>query len=174
MGKINNHPPVKLISGFIFKEIKDFERCKHALKKIYGAIDFESKLLPFDSTDYYKEEFGTGLSRKFISFKKLIRPQGFARIKIATNRIEAEHSIKQKRLVNIDPGYLDMAKLVLASTKDFFHRIYLDKGIFAEITLIYQGKSFRPWECTYPDYRTEDYIAIFNRIREAYAGQIKK
>lgn len=173
MGKISNPPPVKLISGLIFKETKDFERCKKTLKKIFGDIDFESKLLPFDLTDYYKEEFGTGLSRKFISFKKLIRPERLAGIKATTNKIETRFSLKQRRLVNIDPGYVDMAKLVLASTKDFSHRIYLNKGIFAEITLSFQEKSFRPREYTYPDYRTEDYIAIFNRIREIYAGQIK-
>jgi len=95
------------------------------------------------------------------------------KIKINTNIIEEKLSKHGLRIINIDPGYLDMAKLILASTKDYKHRIYLDKGIYAEITLFYQNKNFTPWEWTYPDYKSSDYIAIFNHIRALYAEQIK-
>ena len=78
------------------------------------------------------------------------------------------------RIINIDPGYLDLSKLILASTKDYKHRIYLTKGIYAEVTLFYQDKTFCPWEWTYPDYKTGEYIEIFNRIRQIYAEQIKE
>jgi len=77
------------------------------------------------------------------------------------------------RRINIDPGYLDLAKLILASTKDFRHRIYLNKGIYADLTLFYQNKTFQTWEWTFPDYKTAEYIAIFNQIREIYTKQIK-
>ena len=99
-------------------------------------------------------------------------PQQIAEIKVLTNKIEEKLSSAGKRLVNIDPGYLDLAKLILASTKDYSHRIYLGKGIYAEITLSYQGKSFQGWQWTYPDFRTTEYRNIFNQIRELYAGQI--
>jgi hypothetical protein len=173
MGKTQKPQPVKLISGFIFKEEDNFRKASALLKRRFGAIDLESQPLPFDYTDYYTKEFGLGLKRSFISFKKLIDPQGLHGIKIFTNMLEKKLSSEGLRSVNIDPGYLDLAKLVLASTKDFSHRIYLNRGIWAEVTLVYQGKTFKPWEWTYPDYRSAEYISIFNRIREIYSSQIK-
>lgn len=174
MGVIRSCEPVKLICGFIFKENDILNKARTALKKRFGEIDFESQGLFFDLTDYYKEEFGANLTRKFFGFKKLIHPNRLAEIKIITNQLERKFSKRGSRLINIDPGYIDLAKLVLASTKDFKHRIYLNKGIFAEITLFYQNKTFQPWEWTYPDYRTSGYIGIFNQLREIYAGQIKR
>lgn len=173
MGKIKKHQPVKLIIGFIFKE--EGIRCKAQglLEKKFGKIDYVSQGLSFTHTDYYAKEFGCGLKRQFISFKKLILPQGLPGIKIFTNKIEQNLSRGGLRLINIDPGYLDMSKLILASTKDYRHRIYLNRGIYAEVTLYYRKQGFNAWEWTYPDYRTDDYLAIFNRIREIYATQIK-
>ncbi len=174
MGKIAPDKPVKLIAGFIFKDKQVFNKAKSALIRHFGKVDFESRPIPFTLTDYYREEFGDGLLKVFISFHKLILPQQIAKIKIFTNNIERKLSLAGRRLVNIDPGYLDLAKLVLASTKDYAHRIYLDKGIYGEITLSYQGKSFQGWQWTYPDFRTSEYIDIFNQIRELYAEQSKK
>jgi hypothetical protein len=173
MGSVKTHPPVKLIIGFIFKEEQIFNQAKIILKKQFGRIDFESQILPFCHTDYYEEELGKDLKRKFVSFEKLIPAQNLSKIKIISSRIEKKLTYKGLRLVNIDPGYLDLSKLVLASTKDYKHRIYLNKGIYAEVTLFYQGKNFNHWEWTYPDYKTPEYIAIFNRIRGIYAKQIK-
>lgn len=173
MGQINKQPAVKLIIGFIFKKDGLFTKAKANLEKRLGEIDFQSRILPFEHTDYYEKELGKNLKRAFVSFKKLIDPAHLPEIKITTNKIERGLSTGKKRTVNIDPGYLDLSKLCLASTKDYRHRIYLDKGIFAEITLFYQDKTFKPWDWTYPDYRTEEYIAIFNQIREIYARQIK-
>ena len=104
----------------------------------------------------------------------MIQIAQLSKIKVFTNRVENKLSLNSRRQINIDPGYLDMAKLVLASTKDYKHRIYLDRGIYAEITLFYRDKTFQPWEWTYPDYRTSDYIRIFNQIRQVYAQQTKK
>jgi hypothetical protein len=173
MGKTRRPQPVKLIIGFIFKDEKVVERAKLLLKKRFGEIDFESETLAFKHTDYYCAEFGKDLKRRFISFKKLILAENLPETKIATNKIEEKLSFKGLRLINIDPGYLDLAKLILASTKDYKHRIYLNQGIFAEVTLFYQGGTFRFWEWTYPDYQTNAYIAIFNQIRGIYAIQIK-
>ncbi|PIP20976.1 MAG: hypothetical protein COX40_01805 [Candidatus Omnitrophica bacterium CG23_combo_of_CG06-09_8_20_14_all_40_11] len=164
---------VKLVIGFIFQDESALNKAKAILKSRFGKIDFESQTLAFTHTNYYEAEFGKNLKRKFISFQKLILPQNLPKIKINTNIIEEKLSKHGLRIINIDPGYLDMAKLILASTKDYKHRIYLDKGIYAEITLFYQNKNFTPWEWTYPDYKSSDYIAIFNHIRALYAEQIK-
>lgn len=172
MGKIRKTHPVKLITGFIFKNDAVADKAKKILEKKFGKIDYESESLPFRYTDYYKAEFGSDLQRKFISFQKLVYPRILPAAKIFTNKIEEKLSENGPRTINIDPGYLDMAKLILASTKDYVHRMYLDKGIFAECTLFYKGTSFTPWEWTYPDYRSSDYIKIFNLIREIYSGQI--
>jgi len=174
MGRIKRHPPVKLIIGFIFKEESVFQKATVLLKKRFGKIDFESQILPFTHTDYYAREFGKNLKRRFISFEKLVLPEDLPKIKIATNKIEQRLSSGTSRLINIDPGYLDLAKLILASTKDYKHRMYLNRGIYAEVTLFYQEKTFNPWEWTYPDYKTNEYIAIFNHIRGIYAEQVAK
>jgi len=166
-------PPVKLIAGFIYKSEDILNKAESLLEKKFSKIDFKSQPLDFIHTDYYREEFGDNLKRKFISFQRLIQPALLARIKNATNKIEKRLSRENRRQINIDPGYISQGKLVLATTKDYRHRIYLGKGIFAEVTLYYQDGDFRAWDWTYPDYKTKDYIRIFNKIRKLYAEQIK-
>ncbi|MEK7225507.1 MAG: DUF4416 family protein, partial [Bacteroidota bacterium] len=119
------------------------------------------------------------ISRKFIGFKNLIEPGDIAAIKIHTNKLEEEigsvGSYDVSRAVNLDPGYICKSKLILATTKDYSHRIYLQKGIFAEITLKYNSKSssyqYQPW--TFPDYRTWDYIEFFNNVRNGYLTKLR-
>lgn len=173
MLRTKKQQPVKLIIGLIFKENEARDLATLILEKKLGKIDFQSPALSFNHTAYYEKEFGKDLKRQFISFKKLIPASNLSRIKVFTNGIEKKLSNGPNRSINLDPGYLDLSKLVLASIKNYKHRIYLDKGIFAEVTLFYQGESFRPWEWTYPDYKTDEYIAIFNKIREIYSEQIK-
>ncbi len=173
MGKITLRKPVKLIIGFIFEQKSAFDKSRAILIRRFGRIDFESRIMPFTLTDYYTNEFGTGLKRVFLSFSRLIHPQRISGIKVLAQRIERRISCAGKRLVNIDPGYLDLAKLILASSKDYAHRIYLDKGIYAEITLVFRGRSFQPWDWTYPDYHSSAYLQIFNEIRQIYAAQVK-
>lgn len=160
---------VKLIIGLIYKDEAVFIKVRNKLKRKFGTIDFESDKIDFNYTDYYQTEMGEGLKRKFVSFTKLIPIQDLYRIKLFTNRTEVKFSVAKSRTINIDPGYLDLAKLVLASTKDYAHRIYLGKGIFAEITLSFRGDSFSRNDWTYPDYCTKEYIDIFNQIRKLYA-----
>ncbi len=183
MGKVKEHKPVKLIVGMFTNRTELFQEVLRALEKSFGPIDYESPLLPFDKTDCYEEEFGKDLKRKFYSFKKLIRAEDLLKIKIFTNSLErkftphlckgAGFSEGAKRPINLDPGYLVSAKLVLATTKDYQHRIYYGKGIYGEVTLRYKKEGFIPWEWTYPDYRTKEYIEIFNHIRKIYMKQLK-
>ena len=161
---------MKLVIGFIYKDEAVFIQVRDRLSRKFGKIDFESTWLDFSYTDYYEQEMGSGLKRRFISFRRLIPIQELYRIKLYTNRMEAKFSAGKCRRVNIDPGYMDLAKLVLASTKDYAHRIYLHKGIFGEVTLSYKGNSFIPNDWTYPDYRTKEYIDIFNQIRKLYVS----
>jgi len=174
MGKLSFPEPTKLIIGLIFKDGSLLIETQNILRRHFGNFDYESAVIPFIYTDYYEKEFGKDLKRKFLSFEKLIHSEKLSRIKNLTNKIETKFYRGKLRRINIDPGYLTLAKLVLASTKDYNHRIYLNNGIFAEITLSYQNKSFRPREWTYPDYRSCEYIEIFLRIRNIYALQIKR
>lgn len=173
MGIIKKAHPVKLIAGLIFKEKDVLQSALALLERHFGKTDFESLALPFIYTDYYQKEMGGGLTRKFFSFKTLIMPQRLAAIKIITDKIEKKIMRAGCRLINIDPGYIELSKLVLASTKNFSHRIYLDKGIYADLTLIFKNKTFYPLDWTFPDYRSQEYISILNQIREIYASEIK-
>ncbi|MBU1125853.1 MAG: DUF4416 family protein [Candidatus Omnitrophica bacterium] len=177
MGQIRKSASVKLIIGFIYKEEIIAQRVLRRLTRRFGPIDFESQVFSFAHTDYYAKEFGAGLKRRFFSFKKLIHPHILPKVKVITNIIETRYAVSLraafKRRINIDPGYLDLAKLVLASTKNYSHRIYLDKGIFAEVTLFYQENSYRAWEWTYPDYKLPEAILFFNHLRGIYAAQIQ-
>ena len=164
---------VKLFIGFIFSGEETYLKAKIILRNSFGEFDYESITLPFNHTKYYQREFGPGLKRKFLSFQRLIHPKKLSEVKIITNRLEEKLSLSRRRQINIDPGILSLSKVVLATTKDYKHRIYIDKGIYAEVTLYYQNKSFCPWEWTYPDYKTLDYLRIFNEIRNIYHCQIK-
>jgi len=164
--------PVKLFVGMIAQNLEWFEKATHILQKIYGPTDFESLPKSWDYTQYYVRELGTPLLRRFIFFERLIPPDELWKIKSATHAIEKQLGRmidgELHRKVNLDPGYLTQSKVVLATTKDFAHRIYLQEGIYAEVTLIYQGKGFQPLAYTYPDYRAKEYLELFNQVREIY------
>ena len=175
MGEVKKHPPVKLIMGIIAADANLFPSVESLLSQKFGRVDFLSDVMPFDYTDYYIKEMGTNLMRKFMSFEKLIQPEDIVEIKLSTNDLEKKflYPNTNQRRVNFDPGYLSAAKLVLTSTKDHIHRIYLGRGIYAETTLRMEKKTFRPWQWTYPDYRSDSYIGIFNEIRRIYMEQLR-
>jgi hypothetical protein len=173
MGEIRPYLPVKLIIGFIFSDQTYLDKARRVLEKRFGRSDLKSQTLSFIHTDYYEKELGKDLKRKFFSFQRLICASDLPKIKIFTNGLETRLSQDSKRKINIDPGYLELSKLVLASTKNYKHRIYQERGIFAEATLYYQNNSYMGWEWTYPDYKTKEYIEIFNQIREIYQQQIQ-
>jgi hypothetical protein len=173
MGSARRHIPVKLVIGCIYKEESVYRGAVALLVRSNGRVDFESEELAFTHTDYYEREFGRGLKKKFLSFKSLIPPEKLAAIKLLTNRAEKRLSRQSLRRINLDPGYLDYAKFILATTKDYAHRIYLGRGIFAEVTLSYRDRAFQPLEHTYPDFRSPEYIRILNHIRSLYVQQIK-
>ena len=164
--------PVKFICGFIYKDETVYLKVKKIMERKFGSIDYESDLINFNFTDYYYEEMGKPLFRRFISFKKLKSPSEFVRIKLWCVKIEKKFSEEKRRRINIDPGYISESKLVLTTTKDYYHRVYLGKGIYAEVTLYYKNKNFCDLPTTYPDYRTFLYKNIFLSIREIYRQQL--
>jgi len=143
------------------------------LIKKFGEVDIESNTQPFNFTDYYEEEFGENLMQKLFSFSTLIRQDELAEIKIITNSIE-NNMAHHKRKINLDPGYITLNKYILASTKNGPSRIYLNQGIYAEITLRFINKSFVSCEYTYPNYKTYEYINFLTSVRQKYKLQLKE
>jgi hypothetical protein len=174
MGKVKEPLLVKLIASLFTANMELLEEAKVRLSQEFGPIDYESELLPFDHTTYYAVEFGENLKRRFVAFEKLVHPGRLAEIKLLTNAMEMEWAMEGKRRINIDPGYVSHSKLVLATTKNHAHRIYLGQGIYAEVTLHFRGGTFQPWPWTYPDYASPSLIAIFNQIRGLYVKQLRE
>ena len=174
MAEAKRPSPVKLIIGTIFSSEGILLEAKGILQKRFGPFDFASAIMPFDCTQYYASQMGPNLLRQFFSFQRLVNPTKLAAIKLYTNRLERRLSRqdgKFRRKINLDPGYLSCSKVVLATCKNYAHRIYLDKGIYAEVTLHFQAGTFTPWPWTYPDYKTEGYIQSFNAMRRIYMQQ---
>lgn len=173
MDKVFFPKPVKLFVGMLSNEIFLFDELKEQLKEIFGALDLESPVWDWEHTDYYSKEMGIELKRKFIFFERLINPDAFPEIKLKTNELEMQYLNKNGgRRINLDPGYLDSAKIVLVSTKDYSHRLYLGKGIYGEVTLIYSGKEYQSLPYTYPDFRTQGYLALFKNARNMYRARL--
>lgn len=167
MGEIKIPTLAKLFVGMISNEEPLFDKAKERLVDLYGPVDLESIIYPWEHTTYYEKEMGKNLKRRFLFFQDLIQQDRLAEVKITTNEIERSFVREDgKRRINLDPGYITSAKVVLASTKDFSHRLYLCKGIYGEVTLQYKEKTFHPLLHTYPDYRTKDYIELFNSVRK--------
>jgi hypothetical protein len=170
MGRFIGHGRVKLVISVIYREKKRLEEAELSLKRIFGPTEDLQLAEPFDFTDYYNEEFGSPLHRKVFVFKELIPVERAHRAKLLTGEIENKMSVFSKRTVNIDPGYVTEAKLVLFTTKDYSHRIYLADNIFAECTLFFRAGSFNAWPWTYPDYASAGLRDFFVRVRELYVG----
>ena len=177
MGEIRQTPPVKLLLPMFSADPDLFQRAEEVMITRYGPTDYASAPLPFNYTHYYDKEFGEALERRFVAFERLIDPSELAAVKVFTNELEERlGSVEQgalRRRINLDPGYLSLGKLVLATTKDHAHRIYLGRGIFAEVTLAYRNGGYQSWPWTYPDYQSEAYHAILREVRAIYATQLK-
>ncbi|MDR0915349.1 MAG: DUF4416 family protein [Endomicrobium sp.] len=166
MGIISTiNPKVKLFCGLIFSNLDVQQSALIKLTECFGSIDIVSKFIKFDFTNYYNNEFGNNLIRCWISFKKLITADSIATVKILTNNIEHHLSVKGKRTINIDPGYITSASVILVTTKNFSHRIYLRDGIYGEVTMIYNNKQFTKLPWTYQDYLSEIAKKFFLTIR---------
>lgn len=162
------HNPCKalLFIGTLFQQTGYYFETRHALEKVFGEIVMESSPIQWNFSDYYADEMGQPLYRRFIFFKKLINQEDLSSIKLMTNVTERGFSMAGKRKINLDPGYLTPAKIVLASTKDYSHRIYLGDGIYGEVTLIFKRGRFTAHVNTYKDYLDERYFMVFAIARK--------
>lgn len=164
--------PAKLLVGILHAVEEDLSWAKGRLEEEFGPIDFASDPFPFRLTHYYEEEMGPDLLRAFFSFLHLIDPGTLGAIKLRTNRLEAERAEGGKRRVNLDPGYMDYYKIVLASGKPSGQKIYLGQGIYADPALYYD-RGWKPYDWGFPDFRRGCYNQIFTIIRGLYKRQCR-
>jgi hypothetical protein len=180
MGAIRQFTPVKLFVGVLVSDNKFIPQVEERLATAFGAIDHRSDVIPFDFTNYYEEEMGDLIDRVFFSFERLIEADQLTEIKRQTNQLEDELApllqtprTTVKRPVNLDPGYIEQAKVILASTKNFYHRIYLGHGIFGEVTMHFKNNTYQFFPWTYPDYQSKDYQDFFLRIRQIFRSKLR-
>jgi hypothetical protein len=167
--------PAKLICGMISGRENAFRMGEERLVECFGPIDFRSSLFPFAVTDYYEKEMGPALRRGFLSFERLVPPDGLSAIKLQTNALEGEiraAAVADARIVNLDPGILTSSALIMATTKNFAHRVPLSDGIYAHLELLFTKTGVKTLDWTYPDFRTEQYWRFFVNVRKSYLDRI--
>ena len=177
MWELQNPKPVKLIIGILAANETALAAAVKAISKSFGVIDLKSDVWPFTQTDYYKDEIGPNALRQFVSIENLIDPGKLAQIKHDTNSLEQQLADSLKlslpRPANLDPGFIEPSKLILASTKNFSHRIYIGNKMFAEVTLMYEKGHWRHFEYTFPDYRQSCYQDFLSKVRTRLMEQLK-
>jgi hypothetical protein len=173
MGRLKAYPSVKYFTALTFGPEVNSKTIFDKLQNIFSEIDSHSPIFLFDDfTRYYEKEMGLKLKKQIISFLELQPAEHLPDVKVATNEIEEKFRTNRGRAVNIDPGYLSAAKMILATTKDYDHRIYLGQGIFGDVHLRYRRGKFQFNDWTYPDYRQEQILTYFDRLRKTYLKQI--
>lgn len=170
--EIQTVDPVKLLIGVLFPSKIDIQVYYEHLKTVFGSFDELSDVYDFDFTDYYQKEIGNSISRQFISVGKLINPEEIVNIKLLCNQIEQLFSVDKRRQINLDPGYMDLHKLVLASAKFGRQKIYMNSGIYADPTLFFQKKQFHAYDWSFPDFSSGNYDSFFISVRNAYKKQL--
>ncbi|HPY76362.1 MAG TPA: DUF4416 family protein [Anaerohalosphaeraceae bacterium] len=175
MWEIELPKPVKLICGILASDRRSLDAAQNHLRELYGPTDFVSEIWPFTQTEYYNDQMGQSILRNFLAFERLIDPGLLAQIKHQTNDLEKtlakELSSPWPRPINLDPGYLEPAKLVLASTKNFSHRIYIGQNLYAEVTLMFHQADWRSFEFTFPDFKGDRYHAFLSQVRRRLVQQ---
>jgi hypothetical protein len=176
MGVIRQFNSVKLFIAVLVSHNKLISEVEKRLVSVYGPIDYRSPVIPFDFTDYYEPEMGDIIDRIIFSFERLIEADQLQEIKKQTNDVEKDTAPlfpRVNRPVNLDPGYIEQAKVILASTKNFYHRIYLGGGIFGEVTMHFKNNTYQFFPWTYPDYQSKDYQEFFLKMRHIYRAQLR-
>jgi hypothetical protein len=177
MGLPSFPEPAMLLAAVFSRHAEALDWAKRKLAAEWGPIELESPAFDFVETDYYEPTMGSDIKKVFWAFEKPFDAADLVDVKLAANRWEEEFAaganLPEPRPLNIDPGYLTLGKLVLASTKDFMHRIYLNRGIFAEVTLFYKHRRWLHHDCTFADYRREDYQRFFSQCRDTLHGRLK-
>lgn len=174
MAKAQVVQPVKLIIAVLWAEPQACDQSLTALVEIWGEIDFQGPDRPFDCTDYYVPEMGNGIHRRLVSFNKLVAPESVAEAKLRCNDLEDSLAGEHGRRVNLDIGYLDHNKIVLASLKYAGQKIHLRDGVYADLIARYGSGHYRPFEWTFPDFKDGRYDEELAVIRRRYLDQLKQ
>ena len=164
---------VKLVMGLLASDDKALQRAYKIITDEFGSTDLMSEIIPFSFTHYYNDEMGESILRQFVSFGRLILPADLWEIKRHTIELENSQRIGGRRIMNLDPGYLTLHSLALASTKEACYRVYVGNGIYGQAMLQYKKSKFLPFEFTYPDYADEKTLIFFDDVRQIYSRQIK-
>jgi hypothetical protein len=162
---------VKLFIVTLHRDLEILQSATSDMITLFGPVDWQSEDFPFDVTNYYEKEMGTELLRRFYSFQNLIMPDEIADIKIRTNELENKYSNAKGRQINLDPGYLDTYKVVLASTKFGGQKIYIGQGIYADMTLVMYKGQWESFEWGFPDFKSRRYDDVLSIIRDSYKGK---
>ena len=177
MWELKSLKPVKLIIGILAADQSCLSAALTAIECEFGESDFVSQVWPFKQTDYYKDQTGEHILRQFVSLVKLIDPGQLAGIKHKTNALEQkladQSSLTLARPVNLDPGIIEPSKLILATTKNYSHRIYIGEKMYAEVTLIFDKGRWRSLPYTYPDYKQKCYFDFFDKVRKRLVEQLR-
>jgi hypothetical protein len=174
MGEIKIYPPVKLFVALTYSPQISLDTVLRRLEDAFSPIDSQSTDFAFSFTQYYQPEMGSGLRKRFASFQHLVLAEMLPEIKLTTNQLEKQFTVSGKRQVNIDPGYVCAAKMVLATTKDYDHRLYLGRGIFGDVHYRFRKGHFHINEWTYPDYQQPEIIRYFEDLRQRYLEQLRE
>ncbi len=166
--------PARLVISALTPHEELIQEISTRLAEELGPVQEQVGPIQFNYTDYYDREMGPGIFRWLWSFDQLVDKSSLVSIKLLTNGIEQSYTELDKRRINLDPALLSLGNFVLATGKDNAHRIYLGEGIFADLTLVFRGGTYRPLEWTYPDYADPVLIDILNRIRENYKCRLKE
>jgi hypothetical protein len=166
--------PAKLVVGFFTASKEVDGGLIDGLIEAFGPPDVVSSWFPFDSTTYYEQEMGAPLFRRLLAFERLIEQDRLASIKLITNGLEQASAPRHGRRVNIDPGYLLRERFVLATGKNFTHRVYIGQGIYADLTLIFTRGRFASLPWTYPDYKAANMQTFLMRVRAKYINDIER
>jgi len=184
----NSPLPVCRFAGLLAGSEEQLAAARYELAQWYGKIVDSSEILPFHFTDYYQDEMGPNLLRQWVRFGALFNPEHLAKCKLETNMAETllarqfsshpsappPEAPRVLRPVNIDPGYVHRYKVILATTKDHSHRVYIAEGIYGEVTLHWHQNRWTPWPWTYADYQSEAAQAFFQKARTAYLEQLQR
>jgi hypothetical protein len=174
MGTVHPFVPERLVVAVLASRPARLATARAALEERFGPVEWASDPVPWGFTAYYDREMGPGIVRLFWSFERLVDPAGLAAIKLVTNAIEDLFREDGDRKLNLDPGLLSLPRFVLATTKDGSHRVPLRDGIYAEVTLVYEGGEFRPLPWTYPDYRDPAQRAVLATLRGRYREALRR
>lgn len=172
--------PVCRFAGLLAGSEEELAAARFELQQWYGKVDDVSEIIPFSFTDYYDGEMGGNLLRQWVRFGALFNPEHLAKCKLETNMAETllarQFAPKRgvARPINIDPGYVHRYKVILATTKDHSHRVYVGEGIYGEVTLHWHQNKWTPWPWTYADYQSPTASQFFERARTAYLEQLQR